>query len=113
MDPRSVNSIAELSPKEASAFLKEHPESKLVDVRTDEEFATARIPGALLVNAEPAIESLLAMPKDAPIVVVCHHGFRSRQAAGWLIARGFTNVFNLEGGIDAWSTEVDPTIPRY
>ena len=46
-------------------------------------------------------------------MVHCHHGVRSRAAAERLLAAGFTNVFNLEGGIDAWSTTVDANVPRY
>ena len=48
-----------------------------------------------------------------PVVVVCHHGQRSMVAATWLMSRGVGNVHNLEGGTDAWSIRVDPTVPRY
>jgi rhodanese-related sulfurtransferase len=57
-----------------------------------------------------AIEDL---PKDATIVMVCHHGIRSMQAASQLVERGYRKVYNLEGGIDAWSVQVDSSVPRY
>jgi monothiol glutaredoxin len=57
-----------------------------------------------------AIEDL---PKDTPIAFFCHHGNRSRGAAEHFLKQGFTNIYNLAGGIDAWSREVEPTVPRY
>jgi rhodanese-related sulfurtransferase len=53
------------------------------------------------------------LDRDRPIVVMCHAGVRSRHVAAFLIANGFEHVFNLDGGVDAWSTDVDPKIPRY
>ena len=55
----------------------------------------------------------MKLPKDTRLIVHCHHGGRSFQAAGWLMKRGFTNVTNMAGGIDAWSTDVDTAVPRY
>ncbi len=105
--------IPELSPAETVAYLKVHPEAKLVDVRTDEEYAIAKITGAMLVNSQEKAAEILALPKDTPLIFQCHHGMRSLQAAIWFQQKGFTNVINLSGGIDAWSQDVDPTIPRY
>ncbi len=84
----------------------------LLDVRTPEEWAIARIEGATLLD-EAQQAALLELPKDAMIVVYCHHGVRSMQAASQLVQAGYRNVFNLEGGIDAWSALVDPRVPRY
>ena len=53
------------------------------------------------------------LKKDAPIALHCHHGTRSRNAAEQLLRAGFTNVYNLEGGIAAWSRDVDPSVPQY
>jgi len=53
------------------------------------------------------------LDRDRPIVVMCHSGVRSRHVAAFLLANGFEQVFNLDGGIDAWSTDVDPELPRY
>jgi rhodanese-related sulfurtransferase len=51
--------------------------------------------------------------RRVPLVVMCHSGGRSRRVAEFLLSNGFLNVFNLRGGIDAWSTEIDPQVPRY
>jgi monothiol glutaredoxin len=105
--------IPEISAREASERLKADPAVRLIDVRTDEEFSIARIPGAILVNQEKQLEEMMRWPKETPLIVHCHHGMRSMQAAGFFLNRGFTNVVNLAGGIDAWSADVDPTVPRY
>jgi len=62
---------------------------------------------------DEARADLLAMKRDSAIALHCHHGIRSRAAAENLVREGFTDVYNLEGGIDAWSQEVDPSVPRY
>jgi monothiol glutaredoxin len=85
---------------------------QLFDVRPDAERALASIPAARKLDAQ-AQEHLLSLPKDTPIAFHCHHGGRSRAAAEALLREGFTNVYNVEGGIDAWSIEIDPSIPRY
>lgn len=106
--------IQELSVTEAHEILKQDPKTKLIDVRTDEEFAHARIPGSVLINNKESMEKeILSLPTDTRLIVHCHHGGRSYQAAAWLAKKGFTNVFNLAGGIDAWSQEIDKKIPRY
>ena len=79
-------------------------------LRTPEERATASIPGAVLVTPEVR-ERISALPKDTMIVLHCHHGGRSQAAAEQLAAIGFTNVWNVQGGIDAWSQHVDPGVP--
>ncbi len=105
--------IKEWSCAETAEYLKSHPEAKLVDVRTEEEYARARIKGAILVNSQEKAEPILNLPKDTTLIFQCHHGVRSYQAAIWFQKKGFTNVVNMAGGIDAWSEEVDPSVPRY
>jgi rhodanese-related sulfurtransferase len=56
---------------------------------------------------------LAELDRNAPLVVMCHGGGRSRRVAEYLSSNGFQHVFNLRGGIDAWSTEIDPQVPRY
>jgi rhodanese-related sulfurtransferase len=87
----------------------------LLDCREPEEYATARIAGAVLVPmAEiPERVELLVAHRDGRIVVHCHHGVRSLHVTRWLRARGFTMAQSMAGGIDAWSLEIDPTTPRY
>jgi len=83
----------------------------LLDVRPDAERKLASIPGHKTL--EPStIDELEALPADTRVVVYCHSGSRSRAAAEQLLARGIKNVFNLEGGVEAYAA-VDPTIPRY
>ena len=84
----------------------------LFDVRTPEEWAIAKLDGAVLLD-EQGIAQLEALDEDAKIVLYCHHGIRSMQAAGQLLNKGFKAVYNLDGGIDAWSIHVDPSVPRY
>jgi rhodanese-related sulfurtransferase len=84
-------------------------------VREPHEWEAARIEGARLFplgGFEGRLEELAAW-RERPIVVHCHHGGRSRRACELLLARGFSRVENLRGGIDAWSQEIDSSVPRY
>jgi monothiol glutaredoxin len=85
---------------------------ELVDVRTPEERAIAGIDGAALLD-DDALARLYALPQDTLLVFHCHHGFRSLDAAQHFRSRGFVNLCNVTGGIDAWSMRIDPTVPRY
>ena len=62
---------------------------------------------------EDSHDRLAALPKDLPLAFLCHHGNSSRQAAEHFRGLGFHELYNVEGGIDAWSAEIDPTVPRY
>lgn len=84
----------------------------LFDVRTQQERETAVIESALWLD-EAGKAQLASLDKSSPIVFHCHHGARSQQAAEQALAQGFTDVMNLQGGIDAWSTQVDGSVPRY
>ena len=85
----------------------------LVDVRPPEERAVAAVGVAHEALEDGGLERLLALPKDMPIAFLCHHGGRSAQAAMYFAQYGFDNLYNVVGGIDAWSLNVDPEIPRY
>jgi monothiol glutaredoxin len=85
---------------------------ELFDVRPDAERALASIAQARKLDAAGQAH-LFGLKKDAAIALHCHHGTRSRNAAEELIEQGFTNVHNLEGGIEAWSRDVDPAVPHY
>lgn len=106
-------SIPEISAKDAHEALAKNPATKLIDVRTDEEYEIANIPGAILVNSQPQLDEILKLPLDTPLIIHCHHGVRSLSAAQFFIQKGFTNVASMAGGISAWSTTVDSTIPQY
>lgn len=100
----------QISPEELKAQLGK---VKLLDIRGPREIAEARIEGSLAVTEDLSEEILNKWEKSTPIVVYCHLGQSSQQAAGFLSDRGFTSVKSLTGGIDAWSIRVDPTVPRY
>jgi monothiol glutaredoxin len=85
---------------------------QLWDVRTEKERAIAQIKGAQLLD-DAAMAKIEAMPKDTPLAFHCHSGGRSRAAAEHFLKQGFTNVYNLAGGITAWSKDVDPSVPQY
>lgn len=109
----TVEKTAELlkSDDEAAKFL-------LVDCREEDEFAYCHIEGAELIPlsrfAELATARLLPASEDeTPIVVYCHHGMRSLSATQFLRQKGRHKVWSLRGGIDAWSNEIDPSVPRY
>ncbi|MEX1315620.1 MAG: rhodanese-like domain-containing protein [Synechococcaceae cyanobacterium] len=92
---------------------------QLVDVREDQELVWARLPHPVLhlplSRSQEWLEGLQQMlRRDRPIAVLCHAGVRSWQFGCWLLEQqGFEQVWNLQGGIDAWSVEVDPAVPRY
>jgi len=107
--PGQVTPIAarELEAKLASGEIRE-----LFDVRGPDEIRIARIEGARPLD-EAALEHLEKLDRSTPIAFYCHHGMRSRSAAQQVAELGFQKVYNLKGGIDAWSQEVDPKVPRY
>jgi monothiol glutaredoxin len=85
----------------------------LVDVRPAAGRAQAAPLALARVLEEEGYEALAALPKDTPLAFICHHGNSSRGVAERFAAHGFTQVFNVEGGMDAWAREIDPTVPRY
>ena len=86
---------------------------ELVDVRTEEERAIAKIEGSRLLNEE-GHDYLLSLDRNTTIVFHCHHGIRSQSAAEYFLREeGFRNLYNLRGGIDTWSQLMDPSVPRY
>ena len=85
----------------------------LIDVRPAQARALAApLPQARVLEDE-GYESLAALPKDTPLAFICHHGISSRGMAERFAAHGFSDVYNVEGGMDAWSREVDSSVPRY
>ena len=111
-NPNEPPKVRQLAPRELAELLRSDKKPALYDVRTPAERAKAHIEGAKLLD-RPAQDEILGLPKDTPIVFHCHHGGRSQQAAEHFLTQGFTNVSNLSGGIDAWSVEVDESVPRY
>jgi rhodanese-related sulfurtransferase len=106
----------EVSPQEAKAMLAAVPAIRLIDVREVEEFELARIEKSELISMQtiPAeLQRLEGLADEADLLLVCHHGVRSLQVAEWLRRQGIENCFSLAGGIDQWSREIDPSVPRY
>ena len=103
-----------MRPTELKRYLTEAGAAPLLlDVRERWEYGICRIEGSQLV---PMCCIPAAVPQLDPkreTVVICHHGIRSRQVALYLEHQGFQSVINLEGGVAAWSREVDPKMPRY
>lgn len=103
----------EISPAEAAELLKEK-KARLIDVREPWEFQTASISGSVLMPmGDVPSRANQELDPDERLIVLCHHGMRSLNTTVWLRNQGFEQAQSLRGGIDAWSAEVDSTVPRY
>ena len=85
----------------------------VLDVREPRAFDMAHVPGSRRIDQALAREIVQDWPRTTPIVLVCHHGMRSLDAVEFFRAQGFANTKSLRGGVDAWSVEIDPSVPRY
>ena len=105
--------VQTLSVSEFKTWRDDNKDCVLLDVREDGEVAYANIEGHthIAMNLIPLRHNEL--PDDKPIVVYCHHGMRSMQVALFLEHAGFSDVYNLSGGIEAWSVQIDPGVARY
>jgi rhodanese-related sulfurtransferase len=112
-DTLCAMSVAVLTAPELSDRLGTEDAPTMIDVRESEELSIASIDGALHMPMEEFEGSIRVLDRHVDYVIICHHGIRSAQAAMVMSEQGFTRVSNLLGGIDAWSCEVDPTVPRY
>lgn len=104
--------IKQLSAAELKAMMDAGTPIVLIDVRTDHERALACIEGSRLLD-QAYHDELMALDRQTPLVFQCHHGIRSQGAAEYFEQQGFGNLYNLVGGIEAWSRQVDPSVPRY
>jgi len=111
-NPNRPASVKQVPAKELAAMLKDGRVKELFDVRTPKERDLATIEGARLLD-DATMAYIEGLPKDTPIAFHCHHGGRSQNAAEHFLQKGFKNVYNLTGGIEAWSKDVDPQVPRY
>lgn len=108
--------VPELSPSEFAARWPDYARGDdvvLLDVREHDELQVAAVNGALHIPMREVPGRLAELAAGKPLVVMCHSGGRSRRVAEFLLGNGFTDVFNLRGGIDAWSTQLDSRVPRY
>lgn len=106
-------SYKHITPNEVKKRLENNEKLSLIDVREPFEFEIAQIENAKLFPMSKFNEWIGQLNPDEEMVVICHHGIRSAQVCYYLAQQGFDKVYNLTGGIDAWSLEVDRSIPRY
>jgi len=111
-NPNEPPHVRSLSAEELKTKLDAGEKLELIDVRTPEEREIASIEGARLLD-DALLSELSGIDRDTTLVFHCHHGSRSQRAAEQFVAQGFRSVYNLTGGIDAWSLDVDPDVPRY
>lgn len=111
-NPNEPPRVRPISPAELKERLDRGDQLELIDVRSREEREIALIEGSKLLD-EPVGRKLANMDRSTTLVFHCHHGPRSQRAAEMFVSQGFKNVYNLVGGIDAWSRDVDPDVPRY
>ena len=106
-------SVRQVSAVELKTRIQNEQNLFLLDVREPNEFQYASIENSVLIPLNQIPQRLGELDLQQEIVVICHHGMRSQQAAGYLVNSGFQNVSNLTGGIDAWSCSCDSSVPRY
>ena len=111
-NPNAPPKVTQLSPKELEARLDSGEIKELFDVRTPAERETAAIEGARHLD-DAAMSHIESLDKDTPLAFMCHRGARSLSAAEHFRDKGFSKVYNLAGGITAWSDEVDSGVPKY
>lgn len=102
-----------VTPAQLDELLRSGEGPRLIDVREPWEFELCRIHGSENIPMGELMGRLDALDRDSAIVVICHHGVRSGQVAAYLESLGFADIKNLEGGVDAWSRQVDPEMPQY
>jgi len=103
----------QISPAELKSRLESAGKPLLLDVREPWEVAIAALPGIVAIPLHEIPQRWRELDAQAEIVVICRSGMRSQNAATFLMQQGITHVYNLAGGLLAWSREVDPSLPTY
>lgn len=106
--------LPDITPASLHARLAAGEDIQLIDVREEMEFDYCRIAGSVLIPLGEVPRRAAEIRSQGPVVLICHHSVRSAQALSYLQHRlGHENLLNLKGGIDAWSLQVDPSVPVY
>lgn len=111
-NPNAPPPVAEMSTAELARLAEQGQAPLLFDVRPPEDQQRYPFPLARALDAQ-AMEELRALDRQTPLAFLCHHGVSSRQAAEHFRQQGFRSVYNISGGVEAWSRDVDPSFPRY
>lgn len=108
-----MSALPAVSATELAAELAGPNPPLVLDVRQAEELEIASLPGALHIPLNELPSRLGEIPRDRPIVAMCHHGMRSARATAWLLTQGITSIRNFTGGIESWANDIDPAMMRY
>ena len=108
-----TDALLEIGVAELDAWRRSGKDVAVLDVREDWEVNTVSLPGTVNIPMQQVPQRVTELPRDKPLVVMCHHGGRSRQVTGWLRQNGFTQATNLAGGIHAWAEQVEPGMTTY
>ena len=106
----------EVTPREVKDMLDAGDSVRLIDVREMGEHQLTRIDGAELIpmrGVPAALSRLEGLAEEGSLIVFCHHGVRSMQVVNWLREQGVSDCQSMAGGIDRWSVDIDPALPRY
>ncbi len=103
----------QISPLDLAGVLQADPTAKLVDVRTREEYDAVHVEGSIFFSQDLMQEILGKWDRNALVAIMDHQGVRSMDAAAYFAGHGFENVKSVQGGIDGWSQQVNPDLPRY
>ena len=106
-------SVIQLSARDLQNKLACDIKPLLLDVREPDEFQYTRIDGTKLIPLGQIAQRMNEIDSTDGCVIICHHGIRSQQVAAYLVRAGLTDIYNLSGGIEAWSVDCDSTVLRY
>jgi len=105
--------MKEISVRDLAARRERDTHFVLLDVRDPDEVATVRVGGSVWIPMREIPQRMGELDPAVPIAVMCHHGGRSERVAEFLASRGFADVMNVTGGIDAYAEQIEPTLARY
>ena len=105
--------VYELTPTQLAEKLKSQPNTRLIDIREQDEWEYCHIDGAEWMPMQSVPSRLAELSQDDTLVLYCHHGSRSAFVLNFLHQKGYTDIAHLRGGIDAWARDIDPDMPTY